>query len=595
MSKRIALVGMPNTGKSTLFNRLTGAGAKVGNWPGLTVELLSARLLLGDGMVELVDLPGLHNLHGFSEDERVARRFVETQPLNGILVVLNTTQLERQLALVLQMKSLGLPMFLALNMADEAKHRGIRVRTEHLEAQLGMPVRLISAKHGQGVPELKQALTAWLREHPQTTHASAIALTEDDVIEDTLNDILSDSLHIPICLSPTRTDRVDQWLLHPWLGIPLFLLIMLAVFQVVYGIGSPLQEGLGWLLDEVKTLWLAPMVAGLPAWASSFLLEGLFDGVGTVLTFLPIIGVFFLAMAVIEDSGYLARAAFLMDAMMSRFGLDGRAFVMQIMGLGCNVPAIMGTRIMRSPALRALTMLIIPFSLCSARLQVILFVVAAVFSASAAPAVIFSLYVLSFAMAFLTAWLMKRRYVSNEPLLLEMPPLRLPTWRFLGHESWRAMGQFLRGAGGFIIIGVVLVWFLTHVPFDAEPASADTLAGQLALGLAPVFAPLGIDHLLSVALLFGFVAKEIVIGALSVIYAVSGDELSTVLGQRLDWVQAYSFLLFTLIYTPCVSTIATLRSESGSDRVMWASLAWSLGAAWLLSFAFYQTARMLTQ
>jgi ferrous iron transport protein B len=167
MSKRIALVGMPNTGKSTLFNRLTGAGAKVGNWPGLTVELLSAKLLLGDSMVELVDLPGLHNLHGFSEDERVARHFVETQPLNGILVVLNTTQLERQLALVLQLKALGLPMFLALNMADEAKHRGIRVRTEQLEAQLGMPVRLISAKHGQGVPELKQALTAGCANTPR--------------------------------------------------------------------------------------------------------------------------------------------------------------------------------------------------------------------------------------------------------------------------------------------------------------------------------------------------------------------------------------------------------------------------------------------
>ncbi|MDP2432318.1 MAG: FeoB small GTPase domain-containing protein, partial [Pseudomonadota bacterium] len=167
MSKRIALVGMPNTGKSTLFNRLTGAGARVGNWPGLTVELLSAKLLLGDSMVELVDLPGLHNLHGFSEDERVARHFIETQPLNGILVVLNTTQLERQLALVLQLKSLGLPMLLALNMADEAHQLGIRVHIEMLEARLGIPVRLISAKHGRGVPELKQSLVDWLRDHPK--------------------------------------------------------------------------------------------------------------------------------------------------------------------------------------------------------------------------------------------------------------------------------------------------------------------------------------------------------------------------------------------------------------------------------------------
>jgi ferrous iron transport protein B len=594
MSKRIALVGMPNTGKSTLFNRLTGAGAKVGNWPGLTVELLSAKLLLGDGMVELVDLPGLHNLHGFSEDERVARRFVETQPLNGILVVLNTTQLERQLALVLQMKSLGLPMFLALNMADEAKHRGIRVRTEHLEAQLGMPVRLISAKHGQGVPELKQALTAWLREHPQTTHASAIALTEDDVIEDTLNDILSDSLHIPICLSPTRTDRVDRWLLHPWLGIPLFLLIMLAVFQVVYGVGAPLQEGLGWLLDEIKTLWLAPLVAGLPTWAASFLLEGLYDGVGTVMSFLPIIVAFFLAMAVVEDSGYLARAAFLMDAIMARLGLDGRAFVMQLMGFGCNVPAMMGTRVIRSRAQRIAAMMMIPFSLCSARLQVFLFFTTAVFSPRAAPWVLFSLYVMSFLLAFLTAWLMRgRSRRALDPLLMELPPYRLPTVAALARQAFRESGHFLSQAGGFIILGVALVWFLTHIPLDVAPASPATLAGQLAAWIEPVFTPLGIDQLLSIALLFGFVAKEVVIGALAVIYGAGGDELSGLLGQRLDWMQAYSFMLFTLIYTPCLSTLATLRKESGSDRVMWASLAWSLGAAWLLSLAFYQTARAL--
>lgn len=594
MSKRIALVGMPNTGKSTLFNRLTGAGAKVGNWPGLTVELLSAKLLLGDGMVELVDLPGLHNLHGFSEDERVARRFVETQPLNGILVVLNTTQLERQLALVLQLKSLGLPMFLALNMADEARHRGIRVRTEHLEAQLGMPVRLISAKHGQGVPELKQALTSWLREHPQTTHASATALTEDDVIEDTLNDLLSDNLHIPVCLSPTRTDRVDRWLLHPWLGIPLFLLIMLAVFQVVYGVGAPLQEGLGWLLDEIKTLWLAPLVAGLPTWAASFLLEGLYDGVGTVMSFLPIIVAFFLAMAVVEDSGYLARAAFLMDAIMARLGLDGRAFVMQLMGFGCNVPAMMGTRVIRSRAQRIAAMMMIPFSLCSARLQVFLFFTTAVFSPRAAPWVLFSLYVMSFLLAFLTAWLMRgRSRRALDPLLMELPPYRLPTVAALARQAFRESGHFLSQAGGFIILGVALVWFLTHIPLDVAPASPATLAGQLAAWIEPVFTPLGIDQLLSIALLFGFVAKEVVIGALAVIYGAGGDELSGLLGQRLDWMQAYSFMLFTLIYTPCLSTLATLRKESGSDRVMWASLAWSLGAAWLLSFAFYQTARAL--
>jgi ferrous iron transport protein B len=594
MSKRIALVGMPNTGKSTLFNRLTGAGARVGNWPGLTVELLSAKLLLGDAMVELVDLPGLHNLHGFSEDERVARHFIETQPLNGILVVLNTTQLERQLALVLQLKALGLPMLLALNMADEAQHRGIRVHREVLEARLGMPVRLISAKHGRGVPELKRTLTDWLRDHPKPTQASAAALSEDDNIEAAVDELLGKSLHIPVCLSPTRTDRIDQVLLHPWLGIPLFLLLMLGIFQVVYGIGAPLQEGLAWLLDEAKTLWLTPLLEGLPAWIVSFLLDGLYDGIGTVMSFLPIIVVFFLAMAVVEDSGYLARAAFLMDALMARLGLDGRAFVMQLMGFGCNVPAMMGTRVIRSRSQRIAAMMMIPFSLCSARLQVFLFFTTAVFSPWAAPWVLFSLYVMSFVMAFFTAWLMRgRSRRTTDPLLMEMPPYRVPTLAALTRQSFRESGHFLRQAGGFIILGVALVWFLTHFPLDAAPASSATLAGHLAAWLEPIFTPLGIDQLLSIALLFGFVAKEVVIGSLAVIYGAGGDELSGVLAHNLDWMQAYSFMLFTLIYTPCLSALATIRRESGSRRVMWASLGWSLSVAWLLSFAFYQTARAL--
>ncbi|OYY93687.1 MAG: ferrous iron transport protein B [Hydrogenophilales bacterium 28-61-23] len=596
MSKRIALVGMPNTGKSTLFNRLTGAGARVGNWPGLTVELLSAKLLLGDSMVELVDLPGLHNLHGFSEDERVARHFIETQPVNGLLVVLNATQLERQLALVLQLKALGLPMLLVLNMADEAASRGIRIQVETLSASLGLPISLVSAKHGQGVPELRQALTAWLRQYPTPITAQARVLAEDDNIEHTLDTLLAQTVHVPPVLSPSHTDRLDHFLLHPWLGLPLFLLIMLGVFQVVYGLGTPLQDGLGWLLDALKTRWLAPAISGLPAWAISFLLEGLYDGIGTVMTFLPIIVVFFLAMAVVEDSGYLARAAFLMDALMSRMGLDGRAFVLQLMGFGCNVPAMMGARVIRSRAQRILTMMTIPFSLCSARLQVFLFFTTAVFSPRAAPWVLFSLYVISFAVTFLTAWIWRGRARKGaDPLLMELPPYRLPTVSVLARQSLRESGHFLRQAGGFIILGVALVWFLTHFPLGAAPASPATLAGRLAGWMEPIFSPLGIDQLLSIALLFGFVAKEVVIGALAVIYGAGGDQLSGILAQRLDWIQAYSFMLFTLVYTPCLSALATLRREAGGSRYMWASLVWSLGIAWLLSFAFYQTARALTQ
>ncbi|HEX8980943.1 MAG TPA: ferrous iron transporter B, partial [Parasulfuritortus sp.] len=352
--KRIAVLGMPNTGKSTLFNRLTGAGAHVGNWPGVTVDLLSAKILLGDSMVEVVDLPGFYNLHGFSEDEAVVRHFLETQPVNLLLVVLNSSQLDRQLALPLQLRELGIPMCLVLNMSDEANKLGIRIDMRKLEEALSAPVISLAAKFGTGVEKVKQELVSQLHRHPKLSQANAEAFDQDLRIEQELDALVHRSISTPISLAESTTDRLDRVLLHPWLGLPIFFLMMFLLFQAIYGLGTPLQDGMGWLFDQFKTALLEPAVAHWPGPLKSLVLEGLFDGVSTVLTFLPIIAMFFLLMAIVEDSGYLARAAFLTDALMSRLGLDGRAFVMQLMGFGCNVPAIMGTRIMRSPALRTL-------------------------------------------------------------------------------------------------------------------------------------------------------------------------------------------------------------------------------------------------
>jgi ferrous iron transport protein B len=592
--KRVALVGMPNTGKSTLFNQLTGSSARIGNWPGLTVELMSARLLVGGDMVELIDLPGLHNLHGFSEDERVARHFLESQPVNAIIVVLNAAQLDRQLAFALQMRALKVPILLVLNMADEAKKRGIRIEVEKLEARLELPVCLLSAKYGQGVPEVRNALATLLGRHPESHQAPEYLLAEDYSIEKDVDNLLTQAVHVPPEMAPSHTDRIDRLLLHPWLGLPLFFLLMLGMFQLVYGLGVPLQEGLAWLLESLKTTAIEPYTLDLPAWLKSLILDGLFDGVGTVLSFLPLIVVFFLAMAVVEDSGYLARAAYLMDALMARMGLDGRAFVMQLMGFGCNVPAIMGTRVIRSRPQRLLAMLAIPFSLCSARLQVFLFFIAAVFSPRSAPWVLFSLYLMSFNIAFFSAWLWGTKARRDpDPLIMELPPYRLPTLSFLLRQSMRESGHFVRSAGGFIVLGVALVWLLTHMPQGVTPASNESWAGQIATVMAPLFDPIGVDKLLSIALLFGFVAKEVVIGSLAVIYGAGPNDLPGLVARQLDWVQAYSFMLFTLIYTPCLSTLAVMRKESGSTRFMLLSLLWSLALAWAVSFAFYKGARLL--
>jgi len=282
-----------------------------------------------------------------------------------------------------------------------------------------------------------------------------------------------------------------------------------------------------------------------------------------------------------------------MDALMARLGLDGRGFVMLLMGFGCNVPALMGTRVMRSRAMRLLTMLVIPFSLCSARLQVFVFITAALFSAKAAPVVLFSLYLFSFAAAILTALLFKGKFRNSEPFVLELPPYRFPTVRQIVMRGWLEIQHFLRRATKFIIAGVVLVWLLTNLPPSAAPASGDTLAGIIGTWLHPIFAPIGINEQLTIALIFGFVAKEIVIGSLAVIYGLSGEALGGALGQQLDWVQAYSFMLFTLIYTPCLSAIATLRSESKNLGYTLFTIGWSLTLAWLTSLAFYQGARAL--
>jgi len=587
--KRIALLGMPNAGKSTLFNRMSGASAKVANWPGVTVDLLSAKLLMAGDMVELVDLPGIYDLHGFSDDERVVRHFLSNNEIDLIIIVANAVQIDRQLALALQLRQLGLPAVLLLNMADEAKNLGIHIDIQQLASELGYPAALLSAKYGQGYTEAYQLIEATLR-----TSKPAIQLEDnfaiEQKIEDELETIIKHSVDLPHQFSHPITEKIDKVMLNPWLGLPLFFGIMFMVFQTIYTLGTPLQEGVAWLLTAFRDHALVPLLSSLPPLVSGFLIDGVFDGIATVASFVPIIILFFLIMAIVEDSGYLSRAAFLMDALMSKMGLDGRSFVMVLMGFGCNVPALMGTRTMRSRGLRLLTMLIIPFSLCSARLQVFVFMTTALFSPSHAPLVLFSLYLMSFATMLITALLFKGKFNSQEPFALELPPYRLPTSRQMLMRGWHEISYFLKRATKFITIGVVMVWLLTHLPFGVEPASAASWSGWIGEFMSPILSPIGINPELTIALIFGFVAKEIVIGALAVIYGAEGSDLMQGIAQQIDWVQAYSFMLFTLIYTPCLSTIATLRAEAKSAWFTTLALVWPLLLAWLVSFIFYQTA-----
>jgi ferrous iron transport protein B len=592
--KRIALIGMPNTGKSTFFNRLTGASSRTGNWPGVTVDLLAAKIILGAEKVEVVDLPGIYDLHGFSEDEQVVRRFLENNPVDLICIILNATQLDHQLGLAVQFSQLGCECMLMLNMLDEAEQLGVRIDTKQLSANLGFPVTLLSARRGQGFPQAQNFLVEALQKaSPCDLTKIQSKLSQDDTVAETAEKLMSQTVVMPVILERKATERIDRVLLHPLFGLPLFFLFMFLVFQTIYTLGSPLQEAVAWILDEFRTLALDPLENMLPGAVFGLLVHGIYDGIATVASFVPVIVLFFFMMALVEDSGYLSRAAYLTDALMARFNLDGRGFVMMLMGFGCNVPALMGTRVMRSRSLRLLTMLIIPFSLCSARLQVFIFMTTALFTPQQAPLVLFSLYLMSFAAAFGSALLLRRRLASNEPFILELPPYRLPTPLQVMLRGWHEVKHFLRRASTFIVVGVVLVWFLTHYPQATPPGGPQSLAGMLGEWLSPVLDPIGIGAQMAVVLVFGFVAKEIVLGSLVVMTGLEGAALTGYLGANMDWVQAYSFMLFVLLYTPCLSTVATMYSESKSKPYTVFSVLWALGLAWCCSFVFYQGARAL--
>ena len=593
-TKRVALIGMPNTGKSTLFNRLTGATAAIANWPGVTVDLKQAQVNINDESIEFVDLPGIYDLSGFSEDEKIVQHFLANFPLNLAIVILNASQIDRQIRLPLQIQALGLPTVVILNMADEAERYGVKIATDQLSQSLNTPVLLLSAKHGRGYTNAYKTIADTLQAHPQPYQVNNLKThldQQEQVSNETIASLLQETVVMPSQLAVNFTTKLDQLLLHPLLGLPLFFLGMFLIFTIIWQIGLPTQDIVASLTDWLQGNLLEPLITSFPQLLQDFVINGVWNGIATVASFVPLIVLFFVLMAVLEDSGYLARSAYLMDALMSKLGLDGRSFVLQMMGFGCNVPALMGTRVMRSQALRFLTMLIIPFALCSARLQVFVFIIAAVFPNGNGAIVLFSLYCLSFLAAVVTAALFQGVFQNEEPFILELPPYRLPTWRQVWLRGWGEVKEFLTRASSFIAFGCIAVWTITSLPPNAT--GLETIGGQIGTWLSPVMSPLGIDPYLTLALIFGFVAKEVVVGSLAVIYGLNAANVTAHLTETITFLQGYSFCLFCLLYTPCLSTVVTIFNESKSGKFTLLSLVFSLVLAWVASFIFYQGALLL--
>jgi len=584
MSRRIAFIGPPNVGKSSLFSRLTGVFTPIGNWSGLTVDVKQAKVFWCGQMVEVLDLPGFYSLSGGGQEEQLAQQLVDNTQADLWLLVLDAVHLPRQEALLKALVERQLPLVVLINQIDEATRLGIHIDANKLHQRLKIPVLAVSGRECVGIDAIQHVVCESL---------SRLPLIHPPTIPKETH-WLKDVWQPPSLLADKVTERLDAIFLHPLWGLPLFALIMVMLFQGVFWLGGGIQGLLADAFEGLQNAVLTPALASVPAWVSGLLIDGVYTGIATLLSFVPLVALFFFLLASLTESGYLARMAFLADGLMARFGLEGRSLVLTVMGMGCNVPAILGARIIPDKRMRLLTQMMLPFALCSARLQVFVFIAAALFVPWQAALVVLGLYTLSVLAALITAWLGQKalKPMGLHPIVFEMPAYRIPNWHMALRSSSHEVIEFLRRASALIILGVIGVWALLNLPVGVIAGSADSYAAQIASVLAPIFAPMGLPQLYILALLFGLVAKEVVLGGLMVLLGVSDIGLSDAVAASLSPAAALGLMAFVLLYTPCLATLSVLKQEGGW-RLMLASLSWSLLFAWLVAVAVYQLARLL--
>ncbi|HMA29267.1 MAG TPA: ferrous iron transporter B, partial [Thermoanaerobaculia bacterium] len=577
----VALVGPPNSGKSTLFNRLTGLRQRVANFPGVTVEERRGRARLeGDREVVLIDLPGVYSLSPRSEDERVTHDVLKgemegmARP-DAVLLILDSTNLNRHLVLAAPILALGLPTLVVLNMADELSSRGGAVDAEALATRLGVPVALASASKGEGLEMVREFLSG----------AVGVPASRDLPV---LADIpkcrqwavaMGDKARYAAPAPPVWTRRLDAVFLHPVAGPLVFLAVVVTVFQTIFSAARPLMDGVDHAV-QASGAWLAAL---LPASLfKSLLLEGVWGGVGSVVIFLPQILLLFLFIGLLEDSGYLARAALIADRTMRKAGLQGKSFLPLLSAYACAVPAVLAARTIENKRDRIATILIAPFMTCSARLPVYTLIIAAFlperpllgpFLGTRAAAML-GLYVLGFLAAFGTARLLKSSVLNSDgaPFLLEMPPYRLPTLRQIGLRMYDRAKIFLRRAGTVILGVAVVLWILAHLPLSGGklPEIANSVAGTIGRAIEPFVRPLGFDWRIGIGIVMSLAAREVIVGTLGTLYGMdpkSGSEgLQAALRHDLTAGGAVALLVFFAFAMQCLSTVAVVRRETGGWR-----------------------------
>lgn len=715
MNITIALAGNPNSGKTTLFNALTGSNQYVGNWPGVTVERKEARFQLGDDETLLVDLPGVYSLSPYTIEENITRHFIAQHRPDVVLNIVDATNLERNLYLTLQLMELERPMVIALNLIDEVEKRGGKIDCARLSAAMGVPVVPISAKKRQGFDELFQKLhgqahaavvphpleqyddstrravkelivamggasahsvfdaeehyehrddrhrdddhdssaphahiggyadegdkdqappTAWvalkLLEGDQTI-AQAAYLTPDQKhsIERAVRDyeargreqypgidsltLLADCRYgvIERVLKEAKVEkkvtsqdeisaRIDKIMTHKYLAFPIFLVIMGVMFFLAFGpVGSFLTDGMDLLIGEYLTGWAGAGLSAVsaPEWVRSLVLDGVIAGVGGVLTFLPQILIIFLFLSVLEDSGYMSRAAFITDRLLRKLGLSGRSFIPMLVGFGCTTTAVMSARGVENDRDRRMTIMLTPFMSCGAKLPVYGLFTAAFFP-GASYLVVFSLYLLGMAVMVVCGLLLRKVTFKegDTPFLMELPPYRIPTVKNVARRLWDRAKDFLTRAGTLIFAMSVLIWFLKSFSFSFQMVSdpEQSIFGVIGQAVAPVFSVMGFGEWRKiVALLSGLVAKEAVVSTMMVLYSASDNAmLASMLPNFFTPLSAYSFLVFTLLYIPCVSAVAAMRRELGSWKYTLQSMAMQLITAGIMATLVYQIGRL---
>lgn len=658
-----ALAGNQNCGKTTLFNQLTGSNQHVGNFPGVTVESKEG-VIRGYKDATVVDLPGIYSLSPYTDEEIVTRDFLLKNKPDGIINIVDATNIERNLYLSMQLIELHIPMVIALNMMDEVRANGGTIKIDKLQEELGVPVVPISASKNEGIDELIETAvrTAQNRQYPRRQdfcsgavhraihsiahlvedHAERIQTpsrfaatklvegdepmlnalnlsdNEKDMVEHAVTEMereldtdreaaLADMRYTFIdrlCADSVvkcgeskehaRSVKMDNLLTNKYLAIPIFLVIMLLIFWLTFGVvGSFLSDLLSQGIDFVTNVTSDALTAyGINPVVHSLVIDGVFAGVGSVLSFIPTIVVLFFFLSILEDSGYMARVAFVMDKLLRKIGLSGRSFVPMLIGFGCSVPAIMATRTLSSERDRKMTILLTPFMSCSAKLPIYGMITMAFFPKYRA-LVMIGLYVLGMVVGVLMGLLLKRTLFHGKPVpfVMELPNYRLPSPKSVGMLLWDKAKDFLTRAFTVIFVATIIIWFLQSFDVRLNPVSAggdDSMLAGIGRWIAPIFAPLGFgDWRASTALLTGFSAKEAVVSTFAVLTGSNTANMSAALSSIFTPLTAISFLVFTLLYTPCVAAISAVRREMNSGKAAVGVVFLQTGVAWVVAFIVY--------